>query len=731
MSTNTAKRFLAGLLVLALALAVTPGILAAGSGGFGGGDGTAENPYLISAAGQLDLVREHLDAHFKLTADLTLTGADFAEGGQFYYDGQGWLPIGSKSTPFTGVFDGDGHSISGLWMNVREEESRLDGGCQYIGLFGYSQGVIENLRLEAVFEEIGMFHYFQKPVFAGAVLGYNDGGSVVNCAGDVKLELYGYMGRVLLGGIVGFSAGGSIEACSVTGGVIGQRACHAAGGIVGGIERGAVVSGCINGAQVNLNDGADGFAFAGGIVGENRNSYVLNCQNGGEIVGAMTSPTGGIAGNNASGVIDKCTNSGLVVGMDYAGGIAAWSQYSASITDCTNTGNVQSAHFSGGYGSNSGGIVGSLRGQSQVLRCSNAGEVYGQSCSGGIAGIANDSVIAQCVQTGTCKTMWDVAGIAAYSDGLVLDCYSTGTVTAADYDTGGIVAENLGTVENCYHAGTIVPADRPMVDGTIGVIAGRTESGAVKNCYYLSGALSGGTEAGTACIEEQFCRQSTFAGFDFDGVWQLGSGGYRYPQLLDNWMDGPCPVEREPAAAPAVHNPFQDVTTERFFYNAVLWAASSGVANGMDDVHFMPDLECTRGQVVTFLWRAMGQPEPESTVCPFTDVAENRFYYKAILWAAENGITNGMTATTFGPEETVTRGQFVTFLWRAEGTPDATGGNPFTDVAEARFYYNAVVWAAANGITSGIDATHFAPEKTCTRGQVVTFLYRDLGEQTQ
>ena len=135
-------------------------------------------------------------------------------------------------------------------------------------------------------------------------------------------------------------------------------------------------------------------------------------------------------------------------------------------------------------------------------------------------------------------------------------------------------------------------------------------------------------------------------------------------------MDGPCPVEREPAAAPAVHNPFQDVTTERFFYNAVLWAASSGVANGMDDVHFMPDLECTRGQVVTF-------------------------------------------------------------LWRAEGTPDATGGNPFTDVAEARFYYNAVVWAAANGITSGIDATHFAPEKTCTRGQVVTFLYRDLGEQTQ
>ena len=178
----------------------------------------------------------------------------------------------------------------------------------------------------------------------------------------------------------------------------------------------------------------------------------------------------------------------------------------------------------------------------------------------------------------------------------------------------------------------------------------------------------------------------------------------------------------------AQENPFVDVAEGRFYYKPVLWAVENNITAGMDATHFMPEMGCTRGQVVTFLWRAMGYPEPESGECPFVDVKSGKFYYKAVLWAAEKGITAGMDATHFAPEDTVTRGQFVTFLWRAEGKPAASGSNPFTDVNSGRFYYNAVLWAAQNGVTSGMTPNTFEPDRTCTRGQVVTFLYRDLAE---
>ena len=174
-------------------------------------------------------------------------------------------------------------------------------------------------------------------------------------------------------------------------------------------------------------------------------------------------------------------------------------------------------------------------------------------------------------------------------------------------------------------------------------------------------------------------------------------------------------------------NPFVDVAEGRFYYKPVIWAVKSGITSGVDSTHFMPDATCTRGQVVTFLWRACGSPEPETSRCPFTDVSANRFYYKAVLWAYENGITAGIDATHFRPDDTVTRGQFVTFLWRAEGKPAPGGSNPFVDVKQGTFCYNAVLWASANGITSGMDATHFGTNRSCTRGQVVTFLYRCFG----
>ena len=172
-----------------------------------------------------------------------------------------------------------------------------------------------------------------------------------------------------------------------------------------------------------------------------------------------------------------------------------------------------------------------------------------------------------------------------------------------------------------------------------------------------------------------------------------------------------------------VANPFTDVKTGAFYEEAVLWAVGKDITNGLTDTTFGPGKTCTRGQIVAFLWRAAGSPEPKTTTNPFTDVKEGKFYYKAVLWAVENGITNGTSATTFGPNNPCTRGQVVTFLWRAKGGEKVSASNPFTDVNKG-FYVDAVAWAVKNEITTGVSATSFAPGKPCTRGQIVTFLYR-------
>ena len=177
-------------------------------------------------------------------------------------------------------------------------------------------------------------------------------------------------------------------------------------------------------------------------------------------------------------------------------------------------------------------------------------------------------------------------------------------------------------------------------------------------------------------------------------------------------------------------NPFYDVSGNDWFYSAVMWGYYNDpqVAAGMDANHFKPKAPCTRAQVVTFLWRAAGRPEPTSSTMKFVDVPYNNTYapyYKAILWAVENGVTAGTDATHFSPNATVTRAQFVTFLWRYAGEPSPSNlSTSFADVNANSYYYRAVLWAAENGITSGKSATQFAPGAACTRCEVVSFMFR-------
>jgi len=185
----------------------------------------------------------------------------------------------------------------------------------------------------------------------------------------------------------------------------------------------------------------------------------------------------------------------------------------------------------------------------------------------------------------------------------------------------------------------------------------------------------------------------------------------------------PGPIVPGPADPPA-SNPFTDVTKDSYYYDAVLWAVEKGITYGVSTTQFGPEQDCTRGQMVTFLWRAAGMPKAANRVNPFTDVSERDYYYEAVLWAVEKGITYGVSETRFAPDESCTRSQMVTFLWRANGKDGAEGAVSFTDVKAGEYYAEAVAWAVENGITYGVSATRFAPEQDCTRGQMAAFLYR-------
>ena len=173
---------------------------------------------------------------------------------------------------------------------------------------------------------------------------------------------------------------------------------------------------------------------------------------------------------------------------------------------------------------------------------------------------------------------------------------------------------------------------------------------------------------------------------------------------------------------------FVDVPEGSYYEEAVNWAVEKGITTGTDATHFSPDGICTRAQAVTFLWRAAGSPAAKSAVMPFTDVKAGSYYYDAVLWAVENGITKGTSDTMFSPDATCSRAQIVTFLWRSQKSPAAGTANPFTDVKASAYYADAVLWAVKEDVTKGTTNTTFSPDANCTRAQIVTFIWRALAE---
>ena len=290
----------------------------------------------------------------------------------------------------------------------------------------------------------------------------------------------------------------------------------------------------------------------------------------------------------------------------------------------------------------------------------------------------------------------------------------TGSIKAGSYTT--VTATGTELVEYTFTYSR--PYSGSSSDPTYSVTVDKTENGSVT--VSPKSASKGDTVTVTVKPDSGYVLE-TLTVTDKNGneltLKDKGDGKYTFTMPA-----GKVEVKATFMEDNSVLNFFYDVPNGAYFYEAVKWAVDKGVTNGLSDTMFGPYESCTRAQIVTFLWRAAGSPEPK-TASSFTDVPASAYYAKAVAWAIENGITNGMTETMFAPNATCTRGQSVTFLYRAlKGT--ASGSTNFTDVKPDAFYADAINWAVANNVTNGTSNTTFSPNADCTRAEIVTFLYR-------
>ena len=325
----------------------------------------------------------------------------------------------------------------------------------------------------------------------------------------------------------------------------------------------------------------------------------------------------------------------------------------------------------------------------------------------------------------------------AKSGNAAIKAYDWQNNTAADFTASDKVSVSGGTFSSAVKPEYCAPGFVPKAnsDGTYGVTRHSSGSSSYDPTYSVSTPSK--TENGSVTVSPKSASKGdtvtvtvkpdsgyvleTLTVTDKNGneltLKDKGDGKYTFTMPA-----GKVEVKATFMEDNSVLNFFYDVPNGAYFYEAVKWAVDKGVTNGLSDTMFGPYESCTRAQIVTFLWRAAGSPEPKA-MSSFTDVPANAYYAKAVAWAVENGITNGMTETTFAPDATCTRGQSVTFLYRAlKGT--ASGSTNFTDVKSDAFYADAISWAVANNVTNGTSNTTFSPNADCTRAEIVTFLYR-------
>lgn len=728
------------------------------------------------------------DAVVTLDADLDLAGI-------------AWIPMGDTSHDFAGTFDGQGHTISNLTIGTAD--APITG--ELAGLFGVVEGTVKNLFLDEVSVNANVGYY------VGGLAAYAVG-PIENCH-ITKLDMDAVASGV--GGLIGYAtSGNSIYGCSVSGEIAVKSGCQGVGGFIGSMGKNAQIT--YSGATVAVTAPKDRSTNAGGFIGRGNGerdarAIVKNCYSKGAVTGGAYA--GGFTGSMAGMDIQNCYATGNVtdafVGMTSFAGTNSVAPYLDGVArNCyaTGTATAGTAAF----------LNETATARSEVVNCyyvdtntavatdyekataksldemktedfakilNNSDDTNGWIYKDGQTPLcgaepadysAVDAAFAKIPADLTVYTDETVAALNTAKANVVkgkviakqseVNAWATAIEDAvaalkyksADYTkVDEAIAKANALNKNDYTDFSAVEAAINAVDRTKNIteqtavdamataignaIAGLTRkssgsSGSSTPRYEVTapGQTAGGTvsvspknaskgstvtitvtpaegyEVGSVTVKD--AKGNTIA------VTDKGNGKYTFTMPGSKVSIGTAFIKTPETS------PFDDVSVDAYYFDAVKWAADKGITGGVSDNLFAPDDGCTRAHIVTFLWRAAGSPEPKS-MAGFTDVSASAYYAKAVAWAVENGVTNGTTATTFDPDAVCTRAQAVAFLARAL---NGKGGSAaaFTDVPADSYYADAVAWAVANSVTNGVSSDRFAPNNRCTRAQITAFLYR-------
>ena len=722
-----------------------------------------------------------------LMNDIVLNDGTFDANGTYTPGSSGtnpeeWTPIGkytndSNKTPYTGTFDGKHYAIKGLYVvNLPD---------LVVGLFGCLEGAaVRNLTVDGYVQGCHVVSGIAGDASANSTIeNCRNNCRVVSEFVTGRSSSYLYVG-----GIVGLAKDTTIVGCVNTGvvearGSYNDSRASKAAGIVCTLCGNVIVKNCYNTGEINVTSDKLREGTAGGIAGSDlsaRNT-VSDCYNLGAVTVSYTgnnveyiAKVGGIMGYIffPDTTVSNCYSVGTLTsttgtGTSYIGGVVGITNGTVGncyYLDSTTTKAVGSV--GGTVDEATGPKTAAQLGDGTVLALliNNRGDSehpWNSQCQ--YLAAARKTLPAFKTQTGDEHThdwsAWTSNGDGTHSRHCTCNAVETencsgGTATCTAKAVCTVCGAEYGELDAKNHADLKhVPAKAVTrtAEGNIEywhceacekyfsdadakneitqaqtVIPKRQSSGSNYSYYTIKAtAGAGGSISPSGNVSVREGRDQTFTitpdqGYAVSDVKIDGeSVGVVTSYSFENVRKA-----HTIAVSFATIKIFVDVPAGSYYEDAVDWAVENGITKGIDDTHFSPDGICTRAQAVTFLWRAAGSPKPETRAMPFTDVPVGSYYYDAVLWAVENGITKGTSDTTFSPNMTCTRAQIVTFLWRSEKSPAAGTANLFVDVKSTVYYADAVLWAVENDITKGTTNTTFSPDADCTRAQIVTFLWR-------
>ena len=794
---------------------------------FAGGTGTEEDPYQIANGAQLAYLAQFVNSDsnndcagecFVLTADIDLANNDWTPIGNSFAD---VLFDGPDYRLFAGNLDGKGHTISNI--SIGTESTPLE--SDVFGLFGATEGKISNLNLHTV-----SIHGIAKVASIGAVVGFagglvgSSGGSIENChvtglTMDMSAPSNVYAAAYWVGGLVGALDGTQlINECSVSGGITEKAGKGSIGGLIGELGKAAKITYSRSNVTVNVKADSRGGADVGGFIGKGNGktdaeTVIRNCYATGNVTGGAY--TGGFAGGLWGLNIKNCYASGNVsqaaVAMaSFVGTDASDPNYYGSITNCFTTGivtgsspslyafamqdatersEITNCYFAvENLGIKNRNESATEKPQDEMKNEAFAAALNGSDDSNGWSFVNGQilcgaepadysAVEAAKAAIPTVLTVYTDESVAALNtavDGVVKgkafvsqanvdamaqaikDAIAALQYKGADYtkvDEAIAKANRLNkdnykdfsAVEAAVNAvvrdkniteQSEVDAMAKAIEDAIAALEQKPSSGGDDNAPTYAIEVDKDIRNGEVTANRRYAERGDTVtitvkpddGFKLDDLTVTDKNGKEL-KLTDKgngkytFTMPAGKVEINAAFVKEVEtSPFSDVSTSAYYYEAVKWAQEKGITGGIGNGLFGPNQPCTRAQIVTFLWRAAGSPVVNYAM-NMTDVAEDAYYAGAVRWALSEGITTGTGDGKFSPDTTCTRAQSVTFLFRAIGKLVDSKAE-FSDVLTDSYYANAVAWAVENGVTNGIGDGLFGPDNSCTRAQIVTFLFR-------